>query len=348
MACGMSESNISDVVRADLDEIYFEHVHAMTPIVHKRRYLSWAGQEDVPPARECLRLAMRTIAAAVSSTSSPLSETLYAETRRILDTLDLLQPTTVQLEHIQAGLLVSHYELMRLREHDAMLIAGRTFRLIHSSRLYDVDGTLALTSVSPTKMDGSSFSEMEEKRRTFWLAFVLDRFLSTRNEWPVTLQEETNNEAIQMSVLSEAITSNDHKSLSCFAECIVLASLHGRCLTLRRLAHAAAAADMNWRSAWSRVERLTVVLEKRADRLLQATPPAASILVERDPMLVFSHILAQNAIIHLYHTSQPLPFQPEEYTSPVAGFSGEQRAYQAAVYTAHMALSVPSISCFKF
>lgn len=150
-----------------------------------------------------------------------------------------------------------------------------------------------------------------------------------------------------MSVLSEAITSNDHKSLSCFAECIVLASLHGRCLTLRRLAHAAAAADMNWRSAWSRVERLTVVLEKRADRLLQATPPAASILVERDPMLVFSHILAQNAIIHLYHTSQPLPFQPEEYTSPVAGFSGEQRAYQAAVYTAHMALSVPSISCFK-
>ncbi|KUI60238.1 hypothetical protein VP1G_07454 [Cytospora mali] len=288
-ACGMNESHSSDLMRANLDEVYFEQVHAMLPMIHKRQYFSWAGQEHVPPARECLRLAMRTTAAAVSRAPSNLSKILYIDTRRILDTLDLLEPAVVQLEHIQAGILVAHYELMQRRERQAMLTAGRALRLIQISRLYDVDGTSTLTTlVSPTMADDSSFSEAEERRRTFWVAFVLDRFLSTRNEWPMTLQEETictrlpapetnfqNNQPIHMSVLAEAVTSSGQTTLSPFAECIVLAAL-----------------------VWSRVEWLTVILKKRAERLSQASP-VPSDLLERDPMSNHSCLMHWKVPLHI-------------------------------------------------
>ena len=158
------------------------------PIIHKRRYFSWAGQEHLKPAKECLRSAVQTIAAALSDPFRSLSQALYVETRRMLDMLDVLEQAAVQLEHIQAGLLVAHYEFMHLHEHQAMLTAGRTLQLVQMSRLYDLDGVAH--SSSPTMTD-ENFAEDEEKRRTFRLAFTFDRFLSTRNEWPLTLDEET-------------------------------------------------------------------------------------------------------------------------------------------------------------
>lgn len=159
------------------------------PIINERHYFSWAGQDRLKPARGCLRSAMQTLAAAMSSSYSSLSEALYAQTRQMLNDLDALDTTTVQLEHIQAGLLVAHYEYLRVYEHQAMLTAGRTFRLVQMSRLYDIDGALGFSSMSMPVPD-MTFSEAEERRRTVWLAFAFDRFLSTRNEWPLTLHEE--------------------------------------------------------------------------------------------------------------------------------------------------------------
>jgi hypothetical protein len=159
---------------------------------------------------------MHTIAAAMSSQFQEIEEALYAETRGMLESLDRsMTPsgrkhrsrsasTSIQLEQIQSWLLLAQYEFLRKDEHQAMITAGRGFRLVQLARLFEVD--LPMTSFSwtgdvgdlndvndPSMTQGleEPFSKIEEKRRIFWMAYGLDRFLSWRNEWPLTLDEET-------------------------------------------------------------------------------------------------------------------------------------------------------------
>jgi Fungal specific transcription factor domain len=175
-------------------------VHLVCPVIHQRRYFAWAGQESLPPTRACLRSAMRTMAAAVSPRYRRLGDVLYAETRRLLET-HVEKPTSevaarvmasdkIPLEQIQAWLLLAHYESLRMEERQAMLTAGRAFRLVQMARLYDVDTPDNVPPVTAEPELDESFVDAEEKRRTFWLAYSFDRFLCWRNEWPLTLQEE--------------------------------------------------------------------------------------------------------------------------------------------------------------
>lgn len=139
---------------------------------------------------------MRTVAAAMSAQFRQFNDSLYAETRQMLEMLDMSEHNNIQLEQIQAWLLLAHYEFLRMQEHQAMLTAGLTFRLIQLSGLYDIDApnTSTIECRTPSSSDRllseEHFAELEEKRRTFWLAFSFDRFLSTHNEWPLTLHEE--------------------------------------------------------------------------------------------------------------------------------------------------------------
>lgn len=148
---------------------------------------------------------MRTLAAAMSAQWCHLSEQLYSETRGLLETQDQAQGTPrdkVPLQHIQAWLLLSHYELLRIDVRQAMLTAGRAFRYVQMARLSEIDspyGDLRISPVASSSPSSSSFTwvgssesfvDAEERRRTFWLAFTIDRLLCLQNDWPLTLQEE--------------------------------------------------------------------------------------------------------------------------------------------------------------
>ncbi|KAI1098446.1 fungal-specific transcription factor domain-containing protein [Jackrogersella minutella] len=353
---------ISDLEWADL-------VHPVLPIMHKRRYFAWASQASLPPARASLRLAMRTIAAAVSTQFCGIRDKLYAETHRILETPDLSEQGlswmtgNIPLEKIQAWLLLAHYEFLCVHEHQAMITAGRAFRLVQLSRLYDVDIadispvelTAAISSPSPTPDEG--FAEVEEKRRTFWLAFSFDRFLNTRNEWPLTLHEEMictrlpapetnfqNSLPIRMDLLPEALTNSGRSTHSPFAECIVLATLYGRCMAHRRLALSSSLPGNEPREFWIRHEWLATVLEKRTQILVQSSP-TTSTLDDRDPMLAFDQMLARSAIIYLSLTTEVKPWQNVKHQMTASTY--EERAYQAATDMAHLVKSMPRLSCFK-
>lgn len=133
----------------------------------------------------CLQYAMWTLAMALSSQFESSRELLYNETRQMLEALDLadddLQP--VRIEQVQAWLLVSFYELARASYRRALISAGRAFRLVQLARLHEVDGP------------GNSVEEedpvvREERRRTFWMAYSLDRLICMRSRCPLTLTEE--------------------------------------------------------------------------------------------------------------------------------------------------------------
>ncbi|KAK3681625.1 hypothetical protein B0T22DRAFT_433896 [Podospora appendiculata] len=269
--------DLTEHMRADLDQLYFDRVHPVCPIVHRRRYFAWAGGHETPspsPARTCLQSAMRTMAAAMSVHMCHLVDDLRAETRQLLDTHCQIRASSqdeIPLEHTQAWLLLAYAELLRIGEHQAMLTAGRAFRLVQMARLYEIDrdrevdqqpstcrSPRTTTTTTHHELD-ETFADTEERRRTFWLAFSLDHFLCLRSEWPLTLHEDMaspsesrpvrtrlpapesnfqNNQPIRIPFLPDAIssppTTTSPSHLSPFAECVVLAALYGRCMTHRR------------------------------------------------------------------------------------------------------------------
>ncbi|KAJ6044462.1 hypothetical protein N7499_006962 [Penicillium canescens] len=218
------ELDMSDLMQADLDLLYFERVHPIVPMIHKRRYLSWANEKTVSPARACLRSAMRTIAAAMSAQFCAFSDKLYACTRSMLEMQDVQgenglpwMTTTrasrrrIEREMIQAWLLLAHCEFLRKPEQDALLASTRAFRLLQLSRLFDIDihddetspneNSGSCPSVSPSTTQNppdEAWIETEEKRRTLWTAFVLDCLSSMLSDRPSMLHEDMINTRLPM------------------------------------------------------------------------------------------------------------------------------------------------------
>jgi hypothetical protein len=146
---------------------------------------------------------MWTLAAAISTQFQSLSHRLYAATRQALQKLDGndrdLPWTTgdIQLEEIQAWLLLAYYEFVRMERHHVLLTAARAFRLVQLTHLHAVDALNtpiqkdSQTGSPSTPESGDPMNAiLEEKRRTFWLAFCLDRILNTHDSLTFTLQEE--------------------------------------------------------------------------------------------------------------------------------------------------------------
>jgi hypothetical protein len=163
---------------------------------------------------------MHTAAAAASSQFREIEDALYLDTREMLSALETRcvggrrkyrhrsASNNMPLEQIQAWLLLAQYEFLRKDEHQAMITAGRAFRLVQLARLFDVDSPSSSSAVTEFTTEGGEglgygnehtglqstqepFARTEEKRRVFWMAYCLDRFLNWRNEWPLTLDEET-------------------------------------------------------------------------------------------------------------------------------------------------------------
>ncbi|OIW25917.1 hypothetical protein CONLIGDRAFT_672845 [Coniochaeta ligniaria NRRL 30616] len=362
-------TTITDHMRADLDQVFFDRVQPVLPIIHRRRYFSWADQENPGAARACLRSAMRTMAAAMSAPGCRSCDQLYAETCRLLQAHTVGSKDKIVLEYIQAWLLLGHYELLRVGEYQAMLTAGFCFRLVLMARLSDIDApgpdNVNLQRVSPVSMMnedalGESASAVEEQRRTFWLAFCLDRFLCSRNEYPLILQEEMictrlpapeanfqNNQQIRTSFLAEAMSaSHQGPPLSPFAECIVLATLHGRCMAHRRsytTKESHGGTGDGGGDFWTRQKRLASAAEKR----VQVLGTTSSAHVDNDPMLFFAHMLAHSAVIKLGHTAQRASSAWHTVEQQGATAAYKRRASSAAAEMVRLAKQVPSFSCFK-
>lgn len=321
---------------------------------------------------------MRTIAAAMSAHWGDLVDRLCAETRHLLESHSQTRVTSkdeIPLEHIQAWLLLAYAELLRFGEHQAMLTAGRAFRLVQMARLYDADAhDDAQASPGGTNHEpDEGFINSEERRRTFWLAFSFDRFLCLRSEWPLTLQEEMvstvdithlslhvrwianhhvkirtrlpapeanfqNGQPIYVSFLPAATAQNEPSTLSPFAECTVLAALYGRCMAHRRASVKESGTKPPY-DFWTHQEWLASAVEKR----IQMLAPCAA--VDNEPMLLFAHMLAQSAVLFLSNTVQRASWHTLEPQVVAAAY--ERRAAVAALEIVRLARAVPSLSCFK-
>lgn len=116
-----------------------------------------------------------------------MQPTLYSYTRSKLELWELdVVNETIPIELVQAWILLAIYELMQVNSQRGWVSAGRCSRLVYLMRLHEIDSPKSGIECAPDK---ASLAEVEERRRTFWSAYVLDQYASLINQLPLKTHE---------------------------------------------------------------------------------------------------------------------------------------------------------------
>ncbi|KAI0382683.1 hypothetical protein F5Y04DRAFT_287732 [Hypomontagnella monticulosa] len=320
---GLDGINMSNLMQADLDQLYFDRVHAFAPVLHQRRYFSWARSPAKSESQVCLRYAMWTLAASVSAHYQNIGDSLYRYTRGALEGLDskCLGLGMTEMEQVQAWLLLAIHEFMCVDFSRGWVSAGRAFRLIQLNWLqYSDKPDLSLGQ--------TDWVDAEQKRRTFWLAYCLDRFVSVRNNSPTTFSEQVmntirlpapelefqNEQPTMTGYLSEAIAARDAIPTSTFAECIIVSTVIGRALSHRQQSTVDNIYLNESREFWERHEWINNVLIQRMDIFSLNYPTAVQ---EADPMLLFISMMWRTTVLYMYQLIKSMIHPTDEKRSSV-------------------------------
>ncbi|ORY06487.1 fungal-specific transcription factor domain-domain-containing protein [Clohesyomyces aquaticus] len=229
-----------DVIN-DLYTIYFTKIHPSLPIIHRPRFL--AAMNLAPHMRPpvCLRYIMWTLAASVTDKYDALQEHFYHRARKYaqMDEMKGHGESTITLGHCQTWILTATYEFKQMYFPRAWLSSGRGVRLAQMMQLHRLDGAgLDVKQCLPPPKD---WTEREERRRTFWMAFCVDRYASIGTGWPMTIDERdimtnmpASEEAFDKSkpmptgTLQQAMEPQGAAQLQAFGGIVLTATLFGR------------------------------------------------------------------------------------------------------------------------
>ncbi|TLS27578.1 hypothetical protein PpBr36_05187 [Pyricularia pennisetigena] len=228
----------------ELHQIYFEKIHPSMPMIHKYRYLAAMNlaPSNRPPV--CLRYAIWTLACSVADKYADLKDLFYQRSRKYIeaDYMKGFGEHIICVAHTQTHTLLASYELKMMYFPRAWMSTGAAVRLSQMIGLHRLDGAgLDVKQCLPPPRD---WTEREERRRTFWVAFTQDRYASIGTGWPMTIDEKdiltnlpASDEAFDMSrpeqsmTLTEAMSPSGAAKLNSFGGIILMASLFGRNLT---------------------------------------------------------------------------------------------------------------------
>ncbi|KAF2088922.1 hypothetical protein K490DRAFT_38482 [Saccharata proteae CBS 121410] len=241
---GLDEALPQQDVINELTQLYFDKVHPTFPMIHRPRFL--AAMNLAPHMRPpiCLRYIMWCFAASQTEKYSALQEHFYYRARKYAqqDEMKGFGEHTLTLAHCQAWVLIASYEFKCMYFPRAWLSVGRAVRLSQMMSLNKVDGVaLDVKQCLPPPKD---WTEREERRRTWWMCYNIDRYASIGTGWPMTIDErdiytnlpvsdEAFDKSRQMDApsMEEVLEGNGAASLSGTAGTIVMACLFGRNLT---------------------------------------------------------------------------------------------------------------------
>ncbi|KAK0762035.1 hypothetical protein N5P37_004835 [Trichoderma harzianum] len=311
--------HITDPMKTELDQLYFDRIHAAVPILHQRRYLSWSKLPDKTRSRTCLQHAVWATASLMSPQFQHLQDKLYSEVKRLLATTTLVQIPGGQgsvgdVELVQAWVLRTTYEFIKMNRYETSLSAAYTFRLAQLIGLHKVDVLNNLPS--NCEID---FITTEEKRRAFWMAFILETLSSIHSNLPLVVNEHMictrlpvpdhefqNGQPVCIGFLHELLSKRSQTVKSPLNECIMLAALCARISFHAQqhnkyLLHNQADYDsLEWRKP------LYNALALRLQTLEEDYPSQKH---SSDPALLFANFLAQASILYLWGNAQSLEWQ---------------------------------------
>lgn len=195
--------------------LYFDRIHALVPMLQQQRYCTWATLDTKSEEQQCLQYAMWTLATTVTKQFESIRDSLYKSTKAMIHRLENTnrQLSNLPIELAQIWVLLTVYEFIQRDYQQGWMSAGHTFRLVQLMRLHEIDRPLFIgscqissssslqstSSASYASVSSSSsplgyasdWVQKEEMRRTFWMAYCLDRFPSMCNNLPITFNEQT-------------------------------------------------------------------------------------------------------------------------------------------------------------
>ncbi|KAG5993417.1 hypothetical protein E4U52_001979 [Claviceps spartinae] len=225
----------------ELHRIYFEKIHPSMPMIHRYRYL--AAMNLAPNQRPpvCLRYAMWTMASSVTDKFANLKDLFYQRARKYVeaDCLKGYGEHLISVAQCQTHILLAAYEMKMMYFPRTWINTGSAIRVAQMIGLHRLDGTgLDVKQCLPPPKD---WTEREERRRTFWMAFCEDRYTSIGTGWPMTIDERdimtnmpSSEEAFEMSrpeltqTLAESTAPSGAAKLSPFGGVVLTAYLFGR------------------------------------------------------------------------------------------------------------------------
>jgi len=156
-----------------------------------QKYRHFAGMNLSPHMRPavCLRYAMWANAASVSEKYSCHQDILYRRARKYAeyDEMRGQGQDCVSVAHSQTWSLVAMYEFKNMFFPRAWMSVARAARLSLMMGLNRVDG--AGLDVKQCLAPPKDWTEREERRRAFWMAYCSDRFASVGTGWPMIVDE---------------------------------------------------------------------------------------------------------------------------------------------------------------
>ena len=158
-------------------------------MIHKYRY--YASMDLAPERRPpiCLRYIMWCHAASITDRYMHHQDIFYRRARKYieLDEMKSQGEVFVSLAHAQTWVLICAYEFKMMYFPRAWMSGGRAGRLAIMMGLNRVDG--AGLDVKQSLPPAKDWTELEERRRTFWMAYCVDRYASCGTGWPMSLDE---------------------------------------------------------------------------------------------------------------------------------------------------------------
>ncbi|EGE83891.2 C6 transcription factor Prf [Blastomyces dermatitidis ATCC 18188] len=256
---GLEEPLPAQDVIDELNEIYFQKIHPSMPILHQPRY--YAAMNLAPNMRPpvCLRYIMWALASSVTNKYRTLHPHFYQRARKYaeLDQMRGLGESMATVTHAQTWILMSSYEFRMMFFPRAWMSTGLAMRLALMLGLHRLDGSgpAVKMCIAPSR----DWTEQEERRRTFWVAFCQDRYASVGTGWPMMVDERdilTNlpasdeafvNSTMQRTyTLSSVMAGENISTLSALAGLVLIACIFGRNLHhLHRVALDDNARDLN-------------------------------------------------------------------------------------------------------
>ncbi|KAB8345946.1 hypothetical protein FH972_022998 [Carpinus fangiana] len=289
---------------------------AISPLIRADLYESFSLFATLFEA--CLQHAMWTVAASVSAHPSELRKRLYRETQSSLDlfgtTCDLDQPFPIKIA--QAWLLLAIYDFTRVHYRSGWMSTGRAYRIIQLMKLHEFDTVDNALEGLETPLE---WTEREEKRRTFWTAYVFDAFANLHQGLPLTFQEHKVTTRLPVSeedyqagrpapaeYLSDLLVA-DHFSVQLpFIECIIVASVCMQTLAHKAQSRQSPPFGATVQDFYTRHNFIDAILTNRTYVFSQKQSSS-------EPLFLFTHMMAHACTIILNGIPDALFQKPTDF-----------------------------------
>ncbi|KAF2632338.1 hypothetical protein BU25DRAFT_406891 [Macroventuria anomochaeta] len=322
---GLEEPLPPQDVMEELYQIYFAKIHPSIPLIHRPRFMAALNLAPHMRPPVCLRYSMWTLAASVTDKYDGLQEHFYHRARKYaqLDEMRGHGESTITLAHCQAWTLMCTYEFKNMYFPRAWLSSGRAVRLAQMMQLHRLDG--AGLDVKQCLSPPKDWTEREERRRTFWMCFAIDRYASIGTGWPMIIDERdimTNlpasedaferSKAMATGSLEQALNPLGAAKLESFGGIVLTAAMFGRnLLHLHRPTADDNDGDLNG-GFWTRHRQLEQILLQTSLHLPDYLRMPSG---RDDPNVVFTNMCIQTSAICLH---QAAIFKADKYQLPAS------------------------------